>query len=462
MESENHFDYIVIGAGSGGVASSRWTAKFHGTKVAIIEHQALGGTCVNVGCVPKKCMFNAAAILDDLHVADSYGLSGSEGVKLDFSILKEHRDKYIKRLNGIYDDMLANNKVTLIRGWGKFVDSKTVEVNGTDRYTADHILIATGGKPNDGGFEGAEHTINSNGFFELEQLPKRAIVLGGGYIAVELGQIFHSLGTKVTQIVRSEVLRGLVDVEIRQVLYDTMELDSYDIRKGLNISKIEKIAEGNMTVHLTDGSVIEEVDCVLQAIGRSPNTSGLDCDKAGVELDSRGYVKVDEYENTNVPGIYALGDVTGKIELTPVAVKAGRTLVERLFNKREGLKMDYANVPTVTFSHPPIGMVGLTEAQAKEKFGEENVGVYKSKFVNMFHSLMQDLDKRPKSLIKYITNKADEDRIVGLHLIGRNVDEMLQGASIAIKMGATKKDYDSCVAIHPTGSEELVLMDPLI
>ena len=460
MEDSKHFDFIVIGAGSGGVASARWTAKKHGTKVAIIEHQRLGGTCVNVGCVPKKHMFNVASVFDDFHAAESFGIKGTEEVKLDFPTLKANRDANIKKLNGIYEGMLNNSGVTIIRGWGKFVDKNTVEVYGKDRYTADHILIATGGSSNDPGFEGSEFTIDSDGFFDLEDLPKKAVVLGGGYIATELGQIFHSLGTKTIQVVRKEIL-NFVDHEVRETLLDNMKIVNYDVRFGINIEKVEKVGEGNdYTVYMTDGTKEENVDCVLVAIGRSANTSGLDCDKAGVELDSKGRVVVDEFENTNVPNIYALGDVTGKIELTPVAIKAGRTLVERLFNNKPDRKMDYENVPTVVFSHPPIGIVGLTELDAKKKFGDENVGVYKSKFTNMYHSMIAEDDKKPKTLIKYVTNKLDDERIVGLHLIGRYVDEMLQGASIAIKMGATKKDYDSCVAIHPTGSEELVLLDP--
>jgi glutathione reductase (NADPH) len=464
MDSETHFDYIVIGAGSGGVGSARWTASKHGTKVAIIEHQRLGGTCVNVGCVPKKVMFNTASYIEDCHVAKDYGFSGTENVKLDFPSLKKGRDDYVAWLNGTYTSMLATSNVHLIRGWAKFVDNKTIEVDEADgkkRYTANHILIATGSTPNKIGFEGEEHSIDSDGFFDIEELPKKVVVLGGGYIATELGQILHTFGTHVIQVVRSKVL-GFIDSEVTDVLEKRMEISGYDIRKNLNISKVEKVSDLNHKVTLSDGTVEEDVNYILVAAGRPANIVGLGLETTDIKLGKRGEIEVDEFQNTSVENVYAIGDVTGKWELTPVAIKAGRTLAERLFNNRPDAKMDYSNIPTVIFSHPPIGTIGMTEQQAKDKFGEENVACYKSSYVNMFYSLMKDKDAKPRDFIKYVVNKADNERLVGLHLIGRNVDEMLQGASIAIKMGATKKDFDSCVAIHPTGSEELVLCDPYV
>lgn len=461
MESDNHFEYLVIGAGSGGVASARWAASKLGVKAAVIEKGRLGGTCVNVGCVPKKVMFNCSAILEDAHLAHTYGFSGGDQLKLDFNTLKTRRDNYVKFLNGIYQTLCDNSKVRIIEGWAKFVDNKTIEVNGQDRYTADHILIATGSHPNKIGIEGEEFASSSDDFFDLEELPKRAIVVGGGYIAVELGQIMHSLGSNVTQIVRSDILT-FIDDDCRDTLFKSMELSNYDIRKGVNITKIEKVGEKNYTVHLTNGTVEENVDFVLIAAGRPPSTVDLGLENTDIKLGDKQEIVVDEYENTTVDGVYAIGDVTGKWELTPVAIRAGRTLAERLFNNRAGLKVDYTDIPTVIFSHPPVGIIGLTEKAAKEKYGEENIGVYKSNYVNMFYSLIQDSSKKPRDIIKYIVNKKDDERVVGLHLCGRNVDEMLQGASIAIKMGATKKDFDRCIAIHPTGSEEMVLTDPYI
>jgi glutathione reductase (NADPH) len=403
-------------------------------------------------------MFNAASILEDCEMADSFGIQDVDKPKLDFSILKKNRDAYVNRLNGIYGNMLNNAGVALIKGWAKFVENKTIDVNGI-KYTADHILVATGSHPMKLGFEGEEHTIDSDGFFDLEELPKKAVVLGGGYIAVELGQILHTYGTEVIQIVRSKIL-AFADDEVVEVLEKNMKIHNYDLRKKLNIDKIEKIADKNLTVYLTDGSTIENVDCVLVAVGRPANTEGLCLENTNIQLGKNGEIIVDEFQNTTVEGVYAIGDVTGKYELTPVAIKAGRILSERLFNNKPHLKMDYSNIPTVIFSHPPIGTIGMTEKEAKEKLGEENVGVYKSDYVNMFYSLMANMEDKQKALIKYVTDKTDNERVIGLHMVGRNSDEMLQGAGIAIRMGATKKDFDNCVAIHPTGSEELVLSDP--
>jgi len=388
-------------------------------------------------------------------------VAGIEELKLDFATLKRRRDSYVEMLNGVYEKLVNGSKVKLIRGWAKFVNNKTVEVNGTDRYTADHILIATGGCPKTIGYEGEEHAINSDGFFDIEELPKKVVVYGSGYIGTELGQILHAFGTKVIQVARNDLL-AFVDDEVRDTLLESMKINNYDFRSGLTIEKIEKISNKNLNVHFSDGTVEENVEYMLSAVGRKPNTENLGLETTDIQVNKAGYIAVDEFEATTVEGVYAIGDVIGKIELTPVAIRAGRTLVERLFNNRPGLKMDYENVPTVIFSHPPIGMIGLTEKQAKEKFGEENVGVYKSKFTNMFYSLIEDAEKKPKTLIKYITNKLDDERVIGVHLCGRNADEMLQGVGIAVKMGATKKDFDRCVAIHPTGSEEFVLCDPAI
>lgn len=406
-------------------------------------------------------MFNTASYIEDSHIAKDYGFSGTEEIKLDFPTLKKARDDYVGWLNGTYESMLSNANVHLIKGWAKFVDNKTIEVDGKDRYTADHILIATGSSPNKVGFEGEQYTINSDGFFDIEELPKKVVVLGGGYIATELGQILHTFGTHVIQVVRSKVL-GFLDNEITEVLEKRMEATSYDLRKGLNIEKVEKLSNDNFKVHLSDGTVEDEVNYVLVATGRPANITGLGLETTDIKLGDRGEIVVDEFQNTSVENVYAIGDVTGKWELTPVAIKAGRTLSERLFNNRPDAKMDYTNIPTVIFSHPPIGTIGMSEKEAKAKYGEENIKCYRSTYVNMFYSLMKDKDKKPRDFVKYIVNTAENERIVGLHLIGRNVDEMLQGAAIAIKMGATKKDFDSCVAIHPTGSEELVLCDPYV
>ena len=406
-------------------------------------------------------MFNAASILEDCHMSHFFGIEGAEKAKIDFPTLKKNRDTYVKRLNGIYDTMLGKANVKVINGWGKFVDNKTIEVDGKDRYTADHILIATGSTPKKLGFEGEEHTIDSDGFFDLEDLPKKSIVYGGGYIAVELGQILHALGSEVIQVTRSDIL-NFVDDQVCEVLKKNMEITKYDLRKKVKIEKVEKIGDKNFTVTLDNGTKEENVECVLVAAGRPALVQNLGLENTDIKLGDKNEIIVDEYQNTNVEGVYAIGDVTGKYELTPVAIKTGRILSLRLFGGKTDLKMDFEDIPTVIFSHPPIGTIGLTEKEAKAKYGEENVGVYVSNYVNMFYSLMDNQDNKQKNIIKYLTNKKDDERVVGLHLCGRNCDEMLQGAGIAIKMGATKKDFDKCVAIHPTGSEELVLIDPLI
>mmetsp|Transcript_12509 Transcript_12509/g.12553 ORF Transcript_12509/g.12553 Transcript_12509/m.12553 type:complete len:413 (+) Transcript_12509:3-1241(+) len=411
-------------------------------------------------CPKENIMFNAASFLENRELYEGYGLSAASELKLDFPTLKKNRDAYIEWLNGIYGGMIANNSMTLIKGWAKFVDNHTVEVDGKDRYTADHILIAVGSRPDKGGFEGDEYCIDSDGFFALEDLPKKVIVYGGGYIGTELGQILHALGTKVIQVVRSEILR-IADDDIREQLYKLMDLSGYEYRKKTTIVKVEKTDSG-LRVHLSDGTIEEDVDECIVATGRPANVEGLGLENTDIELTKKGHIKVDEFNVTTVPNVYAVGDVTGAAELTPVAIKTGRTLVERLFNNRPDLRMDHDLIPTVIFSHPPIGMIGLTESQAKEKYGEENIATYKSTYVNMFYSLIQDREKKPKNMIKYIVNKQEDEKIVGLHLIGKDCDEMLQGAAIAIKMGATKKDFDRTVAIHPTGSEELVLADPYV
>jgi len=281
------------------------------------------------------------------------------------------------------------------------------------------------------------------------------VIYGGGYVATELGQILHALGSKTIQVVRSEILR-IADDDIKEKLYALMDASGYEYRNGTTIQKIVK-TETAHTVYFSNGSIKEDVDTILVALGRTANVSGLGLETTDIKLTPSGHIQIDEFQTTTVQNVYAVGDVSGAMELTPVAIKAGRTLVERIFNNKPDLKMDFDLIPTVIFSHPPIGMLGLTEKEAKEKYGEENTGVYKSTYVNMFYSLIQDSSKKPKNFIKYIVNKQDNERIVGLHLIGRNCDEILQGAAIAIKMGATKKDFDSTIAIHPTGSEELVL-----
>ncbi len=454
MSAETHFDYLVIGGGSGGIATAN-RASMHGAKVGLIEAKHLGGTCVNVGCVPKKAMWFAGQISDAVHYGPDYGfdLDREEVLKnFNWSKMIESRDAYIGRIHQSYDRVLGNNKITVIKGYGRFVDAQTIEVNGT-HYTADHITIATGGMPAIPQLPGAEHGIDSDGFFELQERPNRVAVLGAGYIAVEVAGVFHALGTETHLLVRKhKPLRNFDDM-LSDTLVEIMEADGPKLHTHSVPKEITKEGDGSLTVHLESGNSIN-VDTVIWAVGRKPHTAGINLEAAGVETNERNYISVDKFQNTNVPGIYAVGDNIGKIELTPVAVAAGRRLSERLFNNKPEEHLDYENVATVVFSHPPIGTVGLSEQEAIDQFGDENVKVYKSGYTAMYSALTSH---RQPSRMKLVT-AGDNEKIVGIHTIGHGSDEMLQGFAVALKMGATKADFDNTVAIHPTSSEEFVTM----
>jgi glutathione reductase (NADPH) len=447
-----HFDYICIGGGSGGIASAN-RAAMHGAKVAIIEAQDLGGTCVNVGCVPKKVMWHGAQVAEAMHLyAKDYGFD-VDIKSFNWAKLVENRQAYIGRIHQSYERVLGNNKIEVIKGFAKFVDSKTVEVNGT-LYTADHILIAVGGRPSIPNIPGAKFGIDSNGFFKLNEQPKRVAVVGAGYIAVEIAGVLNALGTKTDLFVRKESPLRSFDPMIIDTLTEVMAAEGPTLHTQSIPKEIVKEADGSLTLHLDNGSS-HNVDTLIWAIGREPTTDAINLSAAGVEVNSRGYIKVDQYQQTNVDGIYCVGDIMeGGIELTPVAVKAGRLLSERLFNNKTHAKMDYSLVPTVVFSHPPIGTIGLTEQQAKEQYGEANIKVYTSGFTAMYTAVTSH---RQPCKMKLVCAGADE-KVVGLHGIGFAVDEMIQGFAVAMKMGATKADFDSVVAIHPTGSEEFVTM----
>ncbi|HHF1130051.1 TPA: glutathione-disulfide reductase, partial [Haemophilus influenzae] len=430
----------------------------YGKKCAIIEAKHLGGTCVNVGCVPKKVMFYGAHIAEAINnYAPDYGFD-VEVKKFDFSKLIESRQAYIGRIHTSYNNVLAKNNIDVINGFGKFVDSHTVEVtlaDGTkEQVTADHILIATGGRPYRPNIKGQEYGIDSDGFFALTELPKRAAVIGAGYIAVELSGVLNSLGVETHLLVRRHAPMRNQDPLIVETLVEMLEQDGIQLHTNSTPSEIVKNADGSLTVKC-DGQSDVTVDCVIWAAGRVPATDKIGLENAGVETNERGYVKVDKYQNTNVKGIYAVGDIIENgIELTPVAVAAGRRLSERLFNNKPSEYLDYSLVPTVVFSHPPIGTVGLTEPQAIEQYGAENVKIYKSSFTAMYTAVTQH---RQPCKMKLVCVGKDE-KVVGLHGIGFGVDEMIQGFAVAIKMGATKADFDNTVAIHPTGSEEFVTM----
>ncbi len=447
-----HYDYIAIGGGSGGIASINRAASY-GKKCAIIEAKHLGGTCVNVGCVPKKVMFYGAQIAEAInHYAPDYGFDVTLN-KFDFAKLVESRQAYISRIHTSYNNVLAKNNVDVINGFAKFVNANTVEVNG-EQITADHILIATGGRPSRPDIKGAEHGIDSDGVFALNALPKRVAVVGAGYIAVELAGVLNSLGAETHLFVRQNTPIRSFDPLIIDTLVEVLTQDGITLHSKAIPQEVIKNADSSLTLKLEDGRETV-VDTLVWAIGREPATDNINLAATGVATNERGFIKVDKYQNTNVKGIYAVGDIIeGGIELTPVAVAAGRRLSERLFNNRPTEHLDYNLVPTVVFSHPPIGTIGLTEPKAVEQYGAENVKVYKSSFTPMYSAVTQH---RQPCRMKLVCVGKDE-KIVGLHGIGFGVDEMIQGFAVAIKMGATKADFDNTVAIHPTGSEEFVTM----
>ena len=446
-----HFDYISIGGGSGGIASAIRAAK-HGKKAAIIEAKDIGGTCVNVGCVPKKAMWYGAQVAEAIHrYAPEYGFDVSVN-HFSWDSLIASRQAYIERIHTSYDRALTTNDVTLIRGFAKFVDNNTVEVDG-ETYTADHITIATGGRPVIPDIPGAQHGINSDGFFALKVQPKKAVVVGAGYIGVELAGVLHSLGTETHLVVRKHAPLRHFDPIIHETLVDMIHAEGCTLHNHTSVEKVER-GEGKMlTIHLTNGEVLE-ADCLIWAIGREPSTDTIAIENTDVELAANGTVKVDKYQNTTAKNIYAVGDITGEAELTPVAVKAGRLLSERLFNGQDDAHMDYTMIPTVVFSHPPIGTIGLTEPEAIEEYGEDNIKVYSSSFASMYTAVTRH---RQMTKMKLVCAGEDE-KVVGLHGIGHGMDEILQGFAVAIKMGATKADFDACVAIHPTSAEEYVTM----
>ena len=442
------YDLIAIGGGSGGVATARRAAEY-GARVLLIEGARLGGTCVNVGCVPKKVMWYASNIAQTLEDAAGYGFQVS-ATSFDWNVLKARRDAYIERLNGIYASMLDKAGVDVVRGFGRFVGQNMVEVDG-QRFTAPHIVIATGGRPVIPDLPGADLGIDSDGFFALTQQPRRVAIVGAGYIAVELAGVFNGLGSEVTMLVRGPHLLRNFDALLRDELSAQMQEDGVTLRFGTRVRAVQRNGDGSLEVSSEDGASLT-VDALVWATGRHPNTDRLNLSAAGVHVEANGVVPTDAFQNTNVPGIHAIGDIIGRAELTPVAIAAGRRLAARLFRGQADSRLDYENIPTVMFSHPPIGTVGLTEEAARARFGD--IKVYTTRFTAMYHALTEH---RPKTAMKLVCAGPDE-RIVGAHVIGDGADEMLQGFAVAVKMGATKADFDDTVAIHPTSAEEFVTM----
>ncbi len=447
------FDYITIGGGSGGIASAN-RAAMRGAKVAIIEAKHLGGTCVNVGCVPKKVMWHGAQIAEAIRqYAPDYGFDIPD-YSFQWPTLIANREAYIKRIHQSYNSSLAGNGVTLINGFARFVDNQTVEVNG-EHYQAKHFLLAVGGRPTIPDIPGAEFGIDSNSFFALQEQPQRVAIVGAGYIAVELAGLLHNLGSETHLFVRKHAPLRNFDPLIVETLQQVIEAEGPTLHPQAIPEKVTKEQDGSLTLTLQNGQSYN-VDQLIWAIGRHPATDDLNLEATDVERTDRGYIRVDEYQNTTAHNIYAVGDIIdGGIELTPVAVKAGRLLAERLFNpEMPAAKMDYDLVPTVVFSHPPIGTIGLTEPEAIARYGQDKTRVYTSGFTAMYTAVTRH---RQPCKMKLICAGAEE-KVVCLHGIGLGMDEILQGFAVAIKMGATKADFDRVVAIHPTGAEEFVTM----
>ncbi len=444
-----HFDVLVIGGGSGGLAHAQRAAEY-GARAGVIESGPLGGTCVNVGCVPKKVMWYTADHAHHFEHAADYGFDVD--VKgHDWAALKARRDAYIKRLNGIYARNLDNRNVEYIAGVASFIDPHTVRVGDLD-VSAERIVIATGGRPIVPDIPGAEHGITSDDFFELEARPKRVLIAGSGYVAVELAGIFHALGTETQLVVRKEGVVRSFDHMLGSELMAAMRESGISLTTLVIPQRVERSGD-ELTLISEDDREFGPVDCILWAVGRAPNTDSLNLAAAGVETDARGFVTTDVMQQSNVEHVFALGDVTGRAALTPVAIAAGRRLADRLYGGMEGRHLDYEMIPTVIFSHPTMGTVGMSEEQARAAFGD-SVKVYTSSFTGMFYALG---DKKQRSCMKLIT-AGDDERVVGCHVFGEGADEMMQGFAVAMRMGATKADFDDTVAIHPTSAEELVTM----
>ena len=440
------FDLFTIGGGSGGVRASRFAANL-GARVALAEGAQMGGTCVNVGCIPKKLMSMAAHFHEDFEDAVGFGWQPGHAT-FDWPTLIARKDKEIARLNAVYETGLAKAGATVLRGWARVVDAHTVEVNGA-RHTAKHILIATGGKPTRAPLPGAELAITSDEFFHLPVQPRCAVVYGGGYIAVELASILNGLGTETTLVYRGERLVKEFDADLGNHLAPEMQKKGVNLRLQTQITRIEKTAAG-CAVTLNDGTVIE-ADCVLFATGRAPNTAGLGLAEAGVKLAANGAVAVDDTLRSNIPSICAIGDVIDRVALTPVATSEGMVLAELLFGT-PGRSTNYPLVPTAVFSHPNVGSVGQSEQQARK--GGTTLRIFRSSFTPLRHTLS---GRNEKTLMKIVVD-ANTDRVLGVHMVGPEAGEIIQGFAVALTCGATKAQFDATIGIHPTMAEEFVTM----
>jgi len=440
------FDLFTIGAGSGGVAGTR-RAGAYGARTAICEELRIGGTCVLRGCVPKKLLVYGSEFASAFADAPGFGWSVPPATH-DWSALIAAKDNEIGRLSQIYVNMLNNAKVEIFEARGVVVDPHTVEVGGK-RYTAENIMIAVGGWPETPNIPGIEHVISSNEALDLRERPRHIVIVGGGYIAVEFAGIFNGFGSEVVEIIRADrLLRGFDD-DLRTHLGGEMRVRGVDIRANTQVARIDRTGAGYI-VTTTDGKKIE-TDCVMYATGRAPNTKGLGLAEIGVEMEPNGAIKVDEWQRTSVKNIYAVGDVTDRINLTPVAIAEARAIAETLYNNNP-IRMDHADVPSAVFSQPPIGTVGLTEDQARKQYGD--IDIYQARFKPMKNTLS---GRDERTFMKLVVD-ARSDRVVGCHMLGPDAPEIIQGLAIAIKCGATKKQFDATVGIHPSAAEEFVTM----
>jgi glutathione reductase (NADPH) len=443
------FDLIVLGGGSGGLATAFRAAR-HGARVALLEPGAMGGTCVNVGCVPKKALWYAAQLAQEQRLALDYGFASTPGA-LDWEHFRQLRSNYIDGIRQRYDTRLSEAGIQVFTETGRFVAPNTIATSSGNELRATQIVIATGGRPRRIDVPGFELGMVSDDIFALRTLPRRIAVIGGSYIAVEFAGLLNALGSEVTLHLRRRLLTDF-DAELADALEARMQEHGVEVRHGLQMKGLRREGDAIMIDDAAQGAY-GPYDAVLWAIGRVPNTDRLDMDAAGVDLDSEGHVITDDWQNTNVPGVCAVGDVTGRAELTPVAVAAGRRLADRLFGQQPDSRLDYENIPSVVFAEPPLAMVGLTEEQARDIHGDQ-LRVYRSRFTPLQYAVT---GKSSKSLMKVLC-AGDDERVVGMHVLGPGADEMLQGFAVAMNMGLRKRDLEATVAIHPTSAEELVLI----
>lgn len=447
----NEFDLLVLGGGSGGLASATRAAKL-GYKVAVVEMAELGGTCVNLGCVPKKVMFNAATLANSIKLSSDYGFDPHVPV-LDWKKLVQNREAYIQRLRAIYEQRFTKLSMTSIRGRGSFVDANTIIVED-QIFRAKKIIIATGGKPVIPTIPGYEFLESSDDFFGFDKQPKKVAIIGSGYIAVELAGVLNALGSETDLIVRSNKILSHFDKILGDNLEASMKQQGMLIHKNFSVEKVSLEDQNSKTLISSKGQQLQGFEKVIVAIGREPRIDSLNLEKVGIKIDKNGFIKVDKWQNTSVEGIYALGDVTNAPALTPVAIAAGRKLIDRLFDNKPKSFLNKQLIPSVVFSHPPIAAIGLSEEDALKKYGKDRIKIYTTQFNSMFYALS---NKKIPTIMKLVVYGSRE-KVIGVHLLGDNVDEMMQGFAVAIKMGACKKDLDNTMAIHPTSAEELVTL----